>query len=101
MSPEIISSSSVASNTCQYTLDYSQSSATIATTKSDVATTLKIFQGFIIAIGVIGIIANGLICFLLLQMEWKKRRSTNLLILNQLFLDLFSCLFILDANLRS
>ena len=50
-----------------------------------------VFQGCVIAVAVVGALANGLLCFLLVQLERKKPGSTNLLILNQMSLDCLTC----------
>ena len=55
---------------------------------------LEIFRLCVIVLGIMGAIANGLVCFLLVQLEWKKTGSTNILVINQLCLDLFSCIFL-------
>ena len=52
---------------------------------------LQLFQTSVLVLGAVGVVANGLVCVLLAQMQSKKRASTNLLILNQLALDLYTC----------
>ena len=59
--------------------------------------TLSVFQGFVVAIGVVGLIANGFVFVVMVQIELKKQRSTNLLILNQVCLDLFSSMFLIPT----
>ena len=53
------------------------------------------YQAFVIAIAIVGTLANGSVCALLAQLELRKRGAINILILNQLSLDLFSCLWLL------
>lgn len=56
-----------------------------------VPTSLQILRTSVLVLGVVGVAANGLVCILLAQAQSKKRRLSNLLILNQLRLDLYTC----------
>lgn len=55
------------------------------------------FQISLIFIGALGLFLNGIVLGILLSNE-ARRRTTNLLIINQLSLDMFSCLFLIISN---
>ena len=67
--------------------------SSIAASTSTVSTSLMSLQSCVVALAIIGAVANGSVCFLLVQLERKKSGSTNLLIINQQCIDLFSCIF--------
>ena len=69
-------------------------SATTSTSVQAASNILGIVKLCVIVMGIMGTIGNGLVCFLLVHMEWKKKGSTNILVINQLCLDLFSCIFL-------
>ena len=55
-----------------------------------------VFQSCVIAIGFIGAFANGLVIWVLTRSNFNKdRKASNTFMLNQLFLDLCSCLFLM------
>lgn len=68
------------------------STASIGLQRSDISTV--IFQAFVVAIAVVGTLANGSLCALLAQLECNKRGSINILILNQMSIDFFSCFWL-------
>ena len=55
-----------------------------------------VFQSCVIAIGFIGALANGLVIWILTRSTFNKdRKASNTFMLNQLFLDLCSCLLLM------
>ena len=56
---------------------------------------LQILQGTVVATGIVGAVANSFVFCLLADHECRKRESVNPLILNQVFLDLFSCISVI------
>ena len=58
---------------------------------------MSVFEVFVVAIGFVGLIANGFNFVVMIQIELMKQRSTNLLISNQVCLDLFSSVFLIQT----
>lgn len=48
-----------------------------------------------VTIGIVGIIANGVLCFLLFYNKKTRKGTCNVLILNQTLIDFFACLLLL------
>ena len=67
-------------------------SSTATSTHPAASTSVMSLQSCVVALAIIGAMEKGSVCFLLVQLERKKRGSTNLLIINQLCIDLFSCI---------
>ena len=62
---------------------------------SELRTTV-IFQSSVVIIGIIGVLANGLVIWVHFRSKPEKnRKSSNSLMLNQLFLDFCSCFFLI------
>lgn len=52
---------------------------------------LPIFQALVICIGIVGTCANGIVLLVLFNSTQSKKKTVNMLIINQMSLDLFSC----------
>ena len=78
-----------------FTYDYGKLTTTGITSDSGESDVGDIFfKASVVVIGIVGTLANGLLCVLLAQLEWKKRGSINILIFNQMSLDFFSCFWL-------
>lgn len=93
----IMTSSTQEDNIIQSNFTDAVPSALSQSSSMQESSTLIIFRGFVVAIGVIGVVANSLVCSVMIQIERKKRRTSNLLILNQLCLDLFASIFLIPT----
>ena len=74
-------------NTTSYDLPITD--ATTTQQQSDL-----IYEGIVTFIGLFGTLANGLVMSVLIYANRQKRKATNSLIINQLSIDLFSCVSI-------
>jgi hypothetical protein len=55
---------------------------------------LPIFQALVVSIGVIGTLANGTVLLVLFSSTQSKKQTVNMLFINQISLDLFSCFWL-------
>lgn len=55
---------------------------------------LPIFQALVISIGVVGTLANGIVLLVLFKSTQSKKQTVNMLFINQVSLDLFSCFWL-------
>jgi hypothetical protein len=55
---------------------------------------LLIFQALVVSIGVVGTLANGNVLLVLFSSTQSKKQTVNMLIINQISLDFFSCFWL-------
>ena len=85
--------SSAAGNETNKTAENSslQVQPTIAPTLSPIPVEGQVFAGFVVFTGFLSMLANGLVMSILIVVNRQKRKSTNVLIVNQMAIDLFTC----------
>jgi hypothetical protein len=69
----------------------SRATFTVPTTTDQPSSTLDYFSIMVIIAGVIGTFANGLVLYVLCTLDEIKKNMTNILFINQMAADLFSC----------
>jgi 7 transmembrane receptor (rhodopsin family) len=55
---------------------------------------LRAFQALVVSIGLTGALANGLVLFVLVISTQPRKQTINMLFINQMSLDLFSCVWL-------
>lgn len=72
----------------------SSSSSSSSATFEDGDAGLQVFRALVVSIGVTGTLANGIVLVVLLGWTHPKKHTVNTLFVNQVSLDLFSCIWL-------
>ena len=78
-------------STERYESEYQNSSDQSTVATNPASQTNTIFQCIVFVMGMIGATANGFVIIILVRSESGKKKTTSSFIINQLALDLFSC----------
>ena len=69
----------------------------VTTTFNQIASRTNVFEALVIMIGSVGLLANATVLFVIIKSKQENNRAFNELLMNQMVLDLFSCLWLVIA----
>ena len=83
--------------TVSFTHEHSELNSATSTSAAGISSGSKnyyVFESLVVIIGIVGSLANGLVLYVMCTTRQLKKSSINILFVNQMSLDLFSCVWL-------